>query len=763
MVMNMLYKKMIRDLGNYKIQFISVFLMAFIGMFIFSGVGGEALALEDTINTYYDETNLADGWIYGSNINNDFVDKVNDLNQTQNTERQLVVDSVGDFSNNPDVELHFLEDNEISKPYLVEGKEFNLSDEDGVWLDKNFADAKNLNIGDNISFDYRGMTFSKEIRGLVYSPEYVYSVSYYKVEPDHNESGFAYMSYKAFGEDNVPYNVLNVKFSGSSNDFVNSLSDKLDGEYNYFIPQDQHNGVKTFQDVINQFKMIENILPIVFLIVAMLMLLTSMKRIISHQRTQIGILKANGFKNRTIMIHYLTYGFLLVLAGSLLGLLLGPIYMYNLSYSSLNYIFVVPYIHYVGGWSFLYVVGIMVICSIIVSYYSIRKIVNEDPSTIIRPKAPAATKSSFVEKLKIWKYFSFNIRWNYRDAKRNKFRALMTIVGILGCTLLLISAFGLYDGMADAENWEFDKIDHFDSKLVIDNNYNISASQIDDIVKEVDGAAMMESNIEIESDSTNKQSGSLTVINDTDLITPTDKDENKMDIGNDEVAISQKMADLLGVGVGDTVKFHLLNSNKWVDVKIDKIYGHPTSQGLIMSQEKLEELDLNYTTTSIITSQHVDKDYDGIKSIVYLEDMKQGLRNINEPIWMVIYELIAFGIVLALIVLYNLEMLNFLEMEHEMGTLKVLGFKTRSLTKILITQCFVFLIIGFLIGIPLGHEIIKMIWSSSGSRYYIRPILSFGNVVLTFIIIIGVLSIIQIYFSRVIRKLDMVDILKILE
>ena len=737
--------------------------MAFIGMFIFAGVGGEALSLEDTIDTYYNETNMADGWIYGFNIDNDFVKDVKDLNQTQNTERQLVLSSEGNFSNNPEIELHYLEDNKISKPYLIEGKEFNLSDKDGVWLDKKFADEKNLKVGDNLSFEIDGTEYSKEIRGLVYSPEYVYSVSYYTVEPDHNETGFAYMSYKAFGMDDVPYNVLNVKFNGSADDYDKALSDKLDDRYSYFLAQSQHYSVQTYQNLIDQFKMMDAILPIVFLIVSMLMLLTSMKRVITHQRTQIGILKANGFKNRTLMIHYLTYGFILVLSGSLLGLILGPIFIYFLAYNSLNYLFVIPYLNYIGGWSFLYMVVIMVLFSIIVSYLSIREIVNEDPSTIIRPKAPKATKASFVEKLKIWKHLSFNIRWNYRDAKRNKFRALMTIIGVLGCTLLLIAAFGLYDGLTDSENWEFEKIDHFDSELVIDSDYDISTSQINDIIKDVDGAPKMESTIEIESDSINNQTGTLTVINDTNLITPTDPNEHQISIGNDEVAISKKMADELNVSVGDTVKFHFIESDKWVKVKIDKIYGHPTSQGLMMSQKKLEDTGLNYTTTSIITSQHVDKDYDGIKSIVYLSDMKNAMRTLNQPIWTIIYSLIIFAVALAVIVLYNLEMLNYLEIEHEIGSLKVLGFKTQSLTKILVTQSVVLLIIGFLIGIPLGYEVIKMIWASSGSTYYILPVLSLKNIFLTFMIVIGILGLIQIYFYKIIKTLDMVDTLKIRE
>ncbi len=751
---------MLRDLSDYKIQFISVFLMAFIGVFIFAGVGGEANCLEVNIDNYYEDTNLADGFIYGTDINQDFQDKVNDLSSTTASERQFVVNSVGNFSNNPDIKLHFVESNTISKFYLVEGEELNLSDEDGVWLDKKFADEKGLNVGDNISFKFNGMEIEKEIKGLGYSPEYTYSVPFYAAKPNHTEYGFAYMSHKAFPTDNVPFNVLHVKFNGSDEDFEDSLSDKLGDEYSSFMPRDSHNSVKVFQGTIEQFKMIGNILPTIFILVSMLMLLTSMKRIIAHQRTQIGILKANGFKNRTIMVHYLSYGFILVLIGSLLGLISGPILIYKLAYSSLISIFSLPYFRPVDGMGFAYAVVIMVLLAILVSYYSIKSIVNEPPSTIIRPKAPKATSSSFVEKFGFWKHLSFNFRWNYRDAKRNNFRAIMTIIGVLGCTLILISAFGLYDGMNDEEYWEFDVIDHFESKLVIDNDATLS--QIDDVTKKVDGAKIMESSIEIESDSA-KKTGSLLVLNNTDLITPTDIDKNRIDLKDDEAAISQRMADLLGVGVGDTVRMHIKDSDKWVNVKIDKIEGHPSSQGFIMPAKKLEALGLNYTTTGIITSKHIDKDYDGIKSIIYHDDLISSSRELNKPLWIIIYALMFFAVVLALIVLYNLGLLSFLEMERDIGTLKVLGFKTRALTKLLLTQSLAFIIIGVLIGIPIGYRILVKIWQSSSEKYYIASVLTLTNVIYTFLIILAVSIVINIYFSHKIKNLDMVEALKILE
>ena len=753
----MLFKKMLRDIRKHKAQFISIFLMAFLGVFVFAGVGGESVGLEVNSDNFYNDTNLADGWIYSVNLNEMFLDEIYCLGPVNQMERQLVVDSVADFSNDPEITLHFVENNTISKFYLIEGKPLNINDSDGVWLDKSFADAKNLKVGDNITFEFNGMKIEKEIKGIGYSPEYVYHASKSSVIPDFSKLGFAYMSYKAFPSQMVPYNVLNVKFDGTPETLNSLLSGKLDGKYNSFVERSEHTSVSQFSEEMDQHQMMAGIFPVVFILIAMLILLTTMTRIITHQRTQIGILKACGFKDRSIMFHYISYGFWLVLVGSILGLIVGPMVLPKLFYPSMSSTYILP--SWKPAWSmdFVYVALAMIIMSVLVSYYAVKSIFNENPADTIRPKAPKVSSSGFIEKLGFFKHMSFNTRWNYRDAKRNKFRALMTIIGVIGCTALLISAFGMYDGMNDLKEWEFNQINHYDSKLIIDDE--AVNSEIDDVADEVKGDKIMESAIEIESDSA-KKSGSLLVLNHTDLVTPTDYDWNKIKIEDDEISISQKMADMLSVDVGDSVKWHIMGSDKWIKTKIDKIHSDPTSQGFIMSADKLEDLDLNYTPTSIITSQHVDKNYSAIKSTSSMKDMTSRWDELTEAMWLLIYILIFFASLLAVVVLYNLGLLSFTEIEREIATLKVLGFKSGALRKLLLTQNLWFTTIGYLLGIPVGYYILKIMWESSGDSFYILPSISLANLIITAIITFALSIFVNLMFSRKIKKLDMVESLK---
>ena len=333
----------------------------------------------------------------------------------------------------------------------------------------------------------------------------------------------------------------------------------------------------------------------------------------------------------------------------------------------------------------------------------------------------------------------------------------MTIVGVMGCAALLVSAFGMYDGMHDLKEWEYSQINHYDSKLIVNDNASISS--INNIADEVNGDKLMESAIEIESGNA-KKSGSLLVLNGTNLVTPTDYDRNEIKIGNDEISISQKMADLLGVGVGDTVKWHIMGSDKWVSTKIDKIHADPISQGFIMSSDKLDALDLNYTPTSIVTSEHVDKNYSDIKAVNSMNDMTTSWDEMTESMMLLVYILIFFACLLAVVVLYNLGLLSFTEIEREIATLKVLGFKTGSLRRLLLTQNLWFTAIGFVLGLPLGYYILDIMWQSSGDSFYILPSISLSNFLLTAVITFALSILVNLLFSRKIKKLDMVESLK---
>ena len=449
-----------------------------------------------------------------------------------------------------------------------------------------------------------------------------------------------------------------------------------------------------------------------------------------------------------------------VLAGAILGLILGPMIIPNLFYPTMTYRYSLPEWNPGFDISFVVVAALMVLSSLLVSYLAARNISKENPANTMRPKAPNISSSGFLEKSSLWNRLNFNLRWNYRDAKRNKFRALMAIVGVMGCVALLVSAFGMNDSMDNLKTWEYDDISHFESKLIINNG--ASLSDIDDVRKDVNGHTIMEQAIEIKAQG-NEKTASLLILNDTNLISQTDKNKNPLSLSNTDISLSAKMAESLNVGVGDTIKWHVIGSDDWVECKITNIHGEPLSQGIILSSDKLDELGLNFTPTSIITSQNVDKEYDSIKSVTTLSEMKENWDEMSGSIMMMVSILIFFAILLAIVVLYNLGILSFTEIEREIATLKVLGFKTGDLRKLLLTQNIIFTAIGFILGIPLGFYLMTLMVDAAGESLYYIPSLTLGNIILSGVITFAVSIVVNLLFSSKIKNLNMVEALKDVE
>ena len=747
-----LSRKMLRDIKINKTQFIAIFLMAFIGIFAYSGIYSEYYGLVQTSNDYYDQTNLADGWIYNTDFDSVDVGKINEFS-TQ-SDRQGVVQSVAEMDGKPDITLHFVEKGTISKFYTAEGNDFNASDDSGVWLDKRFADERNLHVGDNITFEFDGLKIKKEIKGIGYSPEYVYETSPSSFTPDFSQMGFAYLSSKAYPED-LQYNTLLVKYDLSDKEFNQKLDDSID--YLSFTKQQDHLSVSKFGDEMTQHKMIGDVFPIVFILVTFLTLLTTMTRIVSHQRTQIGILKAVGFKDSRIILHYLSYAFFPVLAGAILGLITGPMIIPKMFYPSMSVNYSMPSWHPGFDMSFVYIAVLLVVLSVFVTYLSCRRISKENPANAMRPKAPNISSKSFIERSGLWKHLNFNIRWNWRDASVNKFRAVMTIIGVMGCVALLIAAFGMNDSLDELKSWEYDDISHFESKLQIARDAN--PMELYYVLNETNGSFIMQQSIEIKANDI-EDTVTLLASNNTDLISYTDSNRNPIDIDEGDVSISTKLADRFNLAKGDKIRWHIVGSDDWVTSKIGQIHAEPISQGLIMSPDTLDNQGLNFTPTNILTSEKFGENFDSIKSATSIDDMKESWDLMTTSVMMMVYVVTIVAGILAVLVIYNLEILSFTEMEREIATLKVLGFKTRFLRKLLLTQNLVFTSIGFIFGIPLGFYFMTLMMNAAGDSLYYVPSLTWGNILLTAAITFSISIGVNLLFSDKINDLDMVEALK---
>jgi len=754
---------MLCDMKENKMQFIAIFLMSFITLLAFAGIGSEVQGLQDNLNNYYNETNMADAYAMGDNFNNSVVNDFKHMKSTTGVETQFVVKSIADLDNDPTVTLHFLEKNKISKYYPVKGGNIDFNDENGIWLDARFAEEKNLTIGDKISLTFNGITINKTIRGLGYSPDYVYEEPENGLISDFKYQGFGYLSYKAYPNPNMPHNKLlfttNVDHQKYYNQTHKMLEDKgyddiLDGAY--FMPREDSSSDNQIQDEIKQHLVLAAMFPIIFVVVALLILLSTMTRIVNHQRTQIGTLKAIGFENKPLIIHYLSYGFYLTLIGSVLGMIIG--------HKTIPYIFVDTMKSYYTlpcwdpGFNMTFIIAtvLIVLGSMLCSYFAVSSIIRESPSATLKAKPPKISKVGIIENTRLWDKFGFNLRWNTRDVNRNKLRAIITLLGVIGCTVLLISAFGMHDGVNDLKTWKYNDINHYETQLVLQDN--VSQSQIDSIIDEVDGAAVMTKSIQIKADGVEKTQV-LTVHDKTPLITPTDKNRHEITLPKNGVSVSEKTAEMFCLEVGDEIEWHLYGNETWMRSTVDAIYGDPSVQGITISSHFAEKNNISFKATEIVTKEKVTDDLDGVGSINTHKDLTNSWDKLTQTANLLIVILVIFAVVLAIVVLYSLGLLGFTEVERDMATLKVLGFQLKDLRKLFITQYLGISIVGFLIGIPTGYFVLESIRSNTDKLYYPTNY-SLTTIAISFVITIIVSAIVNLLLANKLKNIDMVEALK---
>lgn len=753
----MFFRKMLRDMSNTKTQFISIFLMAFLGVFIYSGVGGDWYGMQRTVDKYYETKNLADVFIYGKGFSAEAAGSVSKVPGVTNVQRRLTLKAVTDLPNNPDLNVHFVEKDEISRCFTVSGQEFSV-DKDGLWLDDQFARANGLKTGDKLKFSTNGITLEKTISGTVLNPEYVFASGGNDLVPNHASFGFAFLPAKAFpSAANIIYTELLVTASREDAALEEDIDRALNGHYSVYLEKKNLPSYNVFHQEIQQHKAMGSVFPIVFLAIAMLTILTTMTRMVNNQRTQIGTLKALGFQRRKILFHYMSYGFWLSLAGSLIGAVTGPLLLPKLFYVTMKTTYTLPEWKPALSPQFFIMAFLTVCACTLATFLACRSNLKDTPSETLRPKAPKLVKQSFIQKTSLWHRLGFNSQWNLRDVFRSKSRSIMAVVGVLGCTALLVCAFGIQDSLDDVITWQYSDINQFTAKLSLDEK--ISAGQIDSLLKSTDGEALMEGAVEIKANGV-KKSGELLVTDKVTLIKSLNPQREFIALPPDSISISYKMANLLGVKAGDEISWHIYGDENWVNTQIGAVYRSPVSQGLTVSRELFEKLGYTFTATAVVTAKTINELPGGAVSKWSREDLTKSYETMTEAMNIMVYVLIFAAALLALVVLYNLGILSFTERQRELATLKVIGFQSKKIRHLLLTQNIWLSAIGIIIGVPAGKWLIDFMLSYMGDTFDMMSVITFSTIIISTALTFLISVCVNLMFSGKIKKIDMVSSLK---
>lgn len=766
--MKRLNKKIFRDIKLNKMQFLNIFIMVFLGVFVFTGIHAYMDGMDKSAEKYYKENNLQDIWIEGAGFSSQDLEDIKNIDNVENAERELTITADLDKINEEEkkdiiLETNFIESNEISKMYVIEGEEFG-KEKDGVWFDSYLANSLNLKVGDNITFSYNNEKYTKKVLGLITVPDHVYFVKdSTAIFPTHTDYGFMYMSIDEFPIqiDNI-YNKVIVDVKDENK--IEETKSKIENDIKSAVAVTTRNesvSYRGYNSEIEEGSTYSGVFTFLFLFIAILSVTTTMNRFVKKQRTTIGTLKALGFKNRKITKHYISYGFYTSLFASILGIIvgrysIGEFFLYN----EMTY-FEIPTYKTVLIPT-VYILAVLVVILItIVTYLSCRKILKESAAEALRVEEPKVKNSKFdLSTRKIFKRASISTRWNIRDIMRNKGRSIMAVVGTTGCTMLLVCAFGLLDTMNSYLDWEFEKISKFDYKLTLKSDY--TENELDNLKEKYGNATSMTLGIEFKNGDS-KQANSIVVNDAKDNLKYTNHEREYMDLNDDGIYVTEKLAEKYNLKIGDEVEWHIFGNEKWYKSKIVGINRDPQSQIMNMTRKYYESLNLKYRADSLYTNENLEniKSLDGVEVIQTVETLKQGMENMLQTMKLMLVILIIVSAVLGFVIIYNLGILSLSEKQYQFATLKVLGFKNKQIKNIFVKQNIWLALIGIVLGLPLGYFMVDYIFKSAlGDSYdfnaYIRIISYLYAAVGSFVVAIFVNKVL----ARKIKKIDMVSSLK---
>ncbi len=781
----------LREIKNSFKRFISLLLISLLGVGVFVGIRSTPMDMMNSLDNYYDENNMYDIKVSSlTGISEEDIksfESIKDVELVEGTKQKPVLCSYN--GSNFVVNYHEITE-KIACPKLVSGEYPKEKNE--IMVEKTMLDVENIKIGDMVYID-DPMFSEKELKivGTVSSVLYIGN-NENKKSRGSTTIGTGNISYFVYGQ---PGNTLMpmdtqafITVKGAKSLETNSeeykclidnvkkripdgfiVSDRIDDEtYDSFIKDSQ------------SIKNLSKLFPTLFFVVAVFISLVSMSRMVEDDRMEIGTLISMGFSKASIVKKYMFFATAATIMGGIIGAVAGFLCIPNIIWNIYKILFDVPVFCYkytpVNILTGICIVYICVGGATLITFFKNAK---ENPASLLRPKAPKKGKRVILEKIPfVWKRINFSMKVTIRNIFRYKSRVLMTIIGVGGCTALLICGFGLRDAIINIPNKQYREVLNYNETVFLGQKMDEESAKKLFEGEETKGIVTT-------------CSGKYNVKNrgkrlDVTVIAPEDdfrKVFNLRDLsGNilelpkdDGVIISDKMSELLQINKGQ--KIVLTNSDgQSYNLKVKGICENYVGHIIFMSKEVYEKNMDNYGVNVVYlkTGESTIKEQEELSErllknpvilqVGIIDHTIENVENMLKSLNYVVMILIVLSAALSFVVMYNLSNINIIERKREIATLKVLGFYDGEVDSYIIRENVILTLIGIFAGLFLGHiftnilvstveiESVRFIHKIEPSSYFISATLA-----LVFTTIVNVIT----HFS--LKKIDMIESLKSVE
>lgn len=756
----MLLKKLFRTMKLYKSQFISMIIMIALGIGIFVGFNMEWVSIKENTSAFFSETDFADFRISSEKgFSEDDLKKIEEIKGVKEASRFLSVNSDIKGKKGKSIALNVTENENVSGFKLISGEKYSSSDKEGIWISDKFAEANNIKLGEEITLNYKNIDIICKVKGFIKSSEYLICVrDSSQLMPDYDTFGFAYISpalyKKAAGYEFYPQ--INVLSSLSKKEFSNAVDNKL-SKTTLVLTKDDVGSYAQSKGEENEGKTMGSVLPVLFLAIAVLTMVTTMHRLTAKEKTQIGTLKALGFKDKRIIIHYSSYAFMIGIIGSLLGLALGYAIAYFIMNPSgaMGTYFDMPYwkLHLP---SFCAGVIILIVALLtFIGFLSVKQMLKGTAADALRPYIPKKVKPLKIEKTKAFHKLSFGTRWNMRDIIRHKSRSAMSLLGIAGCTVLIIGSFGMRDTMDAFMDMYYEGALRYSSRIYISEN---SQKQAVNAIKELYASDSSQS-LAV---SFNDKTVSLDIYDvKNNLVRFPGISGEYENINVSGAFMCKRLAEEFGLEKGDVFSLSPFGTDKEYKFKFEGII-RSVSENIVICKDYAVKSGIDYLPDSLYTkSDKSDIKTDSvIKSVQSKQAIMDSFDTFMEIMNSMIFALVLGAALLGTVVLYNLGVMSYTERYREMATLKVVGFKDKKIGRLLISQNIWLTFAGLIIGIPLGFLTLKVLVDKLASEYEMMISVKLQTYFITALITFAVSLFVSFLVAKKNKKIDMVEALK---
>lgn len=756
----MLGKKLFRTMKLYKAQFISMILMVTLGIGSLVGFNIEWKSLEYNMNNFFSDTGVADYRLYDEQgITEENVDDILQVKGIDKASRVFSAIADVEGTKGDTLALSVTENSRVNGFEIMEGKKYDSKSKDDILLSDKYAKENHVKIGDEMTILYGEKEFKGKVSAFIKSGEQAICVrDMSQLMPDFETHGFAYIS-PAFYE-----NVTGMEYypsvyvcSDLSKKHFTEKMEEVFHKKSLILTKDDIVSYSGPMGEIDEGKTMASLLPPIFLLIAFLTMMSTMNRIVVKEKIQIGTLKALGFKDKKILRHYTSYGFMVAVTGTILGIGFG----YGLGYMIDNPDGNMGAYMDMPEWKLIFpvnnipvLVGVILLMTLI-GYLSTRKMLEGNPADTLRPYVPKNIKSTAIENTKFFEKLSFGSRWNLRDTMRHKARTLMSIIGIMGCIIILIGVFGMRDSVVKfIDDYYNDSMDYA-SRIYLQED--ITDQEYDKLMDKYEGDSSANMAMDL-----NDESIIMEVHNGKHGMVRFFTEGNKsIKLGDDGAYVCIRLAKKFDLKKGDTFTVTPFGTEDEYEMEVAGVVRN-ISESFFITDEYADKINMDYTADSIYTDT-LKKDIplkDGVKNVQSREMISASFDSFMEIMEFMISLLIFVGVLLGMVVLYNLGIMMYTERYRELATLKVIGFKDKKIAGILHGQTLWTTIIGIAIGTPIGIVTLDYLVDTLGERYEMLSYLNPLSVVVSILLTLGVSLLVSILTARKSRKIDMVSSLK---